>query len=118
MLAERSAVRHHNLFWSFDDEKKSRPCIDVNSIGSPFGDHDIIALLIRQSPVVRLKSPRALMDEIDLVSISVTDEMGHALWRGRQVEAHILTLHCQDCLGRWGRRGDLQDLGAIKGSRL
>src|SRR5512138_2909714 len=105
MLAERSAIRYHNLFWSFGDEEKSRPCINVNSIGGPFGDHDIIALLIRQSSVIRLKSPRALMDEIHLVAICVTNEMGHGICRGRQVEADILTLHNQDCLGGCGMRG-------------
>src|SRR5437899_10201805 len=116
MLAEGAPIRHRDRFRSFDEKKERRASIDVGSIRRSFGDNHVITWLVRQSSVVRFKSPCALMHEVRFVSIRIPYEVDHRRSVDRQVETRILALHNENRSSSNGWRHLHRKLGTGKRS--
>src|SRR5262245_47964600 len=115
MLAQWSAIRNRDGFWRFDDEKTGWAGINVNTVGRPLGNDDIIARLVREYSIIRFESPAALMHKVQFIPISIANEMTHRFRTIRYIEADILAVHCKSQLRV---PACCREMRASKGSRL
>ena len=117
VMADAGPVGEADRTARLDDQREVVAAVRHQAVARPLGDHQIVALDIRQRPKIALQHAPALVNEVDLVAVAIAEAVRHRLRALRDGQTHVVVVqHLARFAARVVAVGRRQVVG-VKGPR-